>query len=204
MSSIRLGCDGLVLRLPSRKKASVPLQCCGIPVQENHKIKQKKIRCEYLMPHFSIAWEEKVIFLFFFYWQEQRKVFAKQLSLSPFHTYCRHLCSSASIQFDAIMCQIVSSEDTSKRCLFPFVSGLSFSIKRSHSQRRTVWGVCLIRLSKVSRINGEVSQESCFHLQRYSFNNKLKVMDELTFLSKHDVEKLEKKNPLNNFDINIW
>lgn len=29
-------------------------------------------------------------------------------------------------------------------------------------------------------------------------------MDELTFLSKHDVEKLEKKNPLNNFDINIW
>lgn len=193
MSSIRLGCDGLVLRLPPRKKASVPLQYCGISVQENHKIKQKKIRCEYLMQHFSIAWEEKVIFLFF-YWQEQRKESLPNSFLFHPSTLIADIYVQVHLSSLMLSCQIaVSSEDTSKRCLFPFVSGLSFSLKRSHSQCRTVWGVCLIRLSKVSRINGEISQESCFHLQRYSFNNKLKVMEELTFLSKHDVEKLEKK-----------
>lgn len=126
----------------------------------------------------------------------KKRVFAKQLSLSPFHIYCQCLCSVASIQFDAIMCQIaVSSEDTSKRRLFPFVSGLSFSLKRGDSKHRNGWVVCLIRLSKVSRTNGKVSQESCFQLHRRSCKNKLNVMNELTFLSQHNVvqRNLKKK-----------
>lgn len=76
------------------------------------------------MQHFSVAWEEKVIFLLVFL---QLSVKNKEKSLCQtarsFTTHCRHLCSSASLQFDAVMCQTaVSSEDTSMGLHSPTLS----------------------------------------------------------------------------------
>lgn len=104
--------------------------------------KQTAFRCEYLMQHFSVAWEKKVISLLVLV---QLSVKNKEKSLCQtarsFTTHCRHLCSSASLQFDAIMCQTaVSSEDTSKGlhsplCLRPVISPQKEPLSAEKSMR---------------------------------------------------------------------
>lgn len=142
---------------------------------------------------FFSSLKEKVVFLLVSFSSLSRtKKSCQAAFFSSFHTYCQHLCSSAFIQFDAIMCQtVVSSEDTSKRLLSPLcLRPVIFSQKES-LQLRNVWGFCLIRLRKVLRAKektkGEVIQESCFQLQGCSSHSKVKVQTELSFLSKHNV-----------------
>lgn len=61
-SSIHHGSHGSTPGLPSRKeKASV---LCNIVECRCNASKQTTFKCEYLMQHFSVAWEEKVISLF--------------------------------------------------------------------------------------------------------------------------------------------
>lgn len=73
-SSIHNGSHGSTPGLPSRKskKASV---LCNIVECRCNASKQTTFKCEYLIQHFSVAWEEKVISLFVLLQlsQEQRK-----------------------------------------------------------------------------------------------------------------------------------
>lgn len=88
-------------------------------------------------------------------------------------------------------------------CIPPFVSGLSFSLRRSHSRPKNLWGICLIRWRNVLR-------KRVKSVEKVAPNNKMEVVIWHFFahmtVMQHNIKKIKTKhrNPLNGLDIYMW
>lgn len=185
---------------------------CNIVECQGNASKQMAFKCEYLRQHFSVAWEEKVIFLLVLL---QLSVKNKEKSLCQtarsFTTHCRHLCSSASLQFDAIMCQTaVSSEDTSKGphsplCLRPVI----FPQKEPLAAEKSI-RYLFNKWRNVLRKTVESVEKVAFGHRDVAPKNKMEVVIWHSFANmtamQHNIKKIKIKHrtPLNGLDIYMW
>lgn len=132
----------------------------------------------------------------------KKRASAKQLALSPLTADIYVQVRLSSLMRSCVK-QQYPRKTLPRDCIPPFVSGLSFSLRRSHSRPRNLWGICLIRRRNVWRKTVE-------SVEKVAPNNKMEVVIWHFFANvtvmQQNIRKIKTKhrNPLNGLDIYTW